>query len=254
MDEPAGPASGHLIRLWDVTAQVSAQRDMRTFQSMVMHKLRTPIGVVLMAAELMASAAPSLPAATLAELAKSALGGIERLRRDVEDVLMFIGMQDMARNSLGCDLALLPTMASTISAELKLRQVSVSGVGDCDKARLWLAETSLELVLREILENAKKFHPTHSPTVVVQITRPASVTVRLSIQDDGITIPPERLAQAWDPYYQGEKHFTGEVRGMGLGLPLVATIVWQVGGQCRLYNREDGAGVVVELTLPVQAD
>jgi K+-sensing histidine kinase KdpD len=38
---------------------------------------------------------------------------------------------------------------------------------------------------------------------------------------------------------------------MGLGLPLVASLVWEIGGQCRLANREDGPGVVVELQLPL---
>ena len=52
------------------------------------------------------------------------------------------------------------------------------------------------------------------------------------------------------PYYQGERYLTGNVAGMGLGLPLVASLVWEIGGQCRLSNREDGPGVVVELQLP----
>jgi K+-sensing histidine kinase KdpD len=56
----------------------------------------------------------------------------------------------------------------------------------------------------------------------------------------------------WAPYFQAEKSFTGQVSGMGLGLPLVAALVWNVGGTSRLYNRIDRAGVVVELTLPLE--
>ena len=58
---------------------------------------------------------------------------------------------------------------------------------------------------------------------------------------------------AWTPYVQAEKYFTGEAQGMGLGLPLVATLVWRVGGQAQIYNREDGPGVVVEIDLPTPA-
>ena len=40
---------------------------------------------------------------------------------------------------------------------------------------------------------------------------------------------------------------------MGLGLALVASLVWEVGGQARLYNRPDGRpGVVVDLLLPLE--
>jgi signal transduction histidine kinase len=55
----------------------------------------------------------------------------------------------------------------------------------------------------------------------------------------------------WSPYYQGEKFFTGEMAGMGLGLPGVASLVWEVGGRCRIYNQPAGPGVVIELTLPI---
>ena len=50
---------------------------------------------------------------------------------------------------------------------------------------------------------------------------------------------------------QGEKDFTGEVPGMGLGLSTVNTIVWGAGGSSRIMNREDRPGVVVRLTVPV---
>jgi K+-sensing histidine kinase KdpD len=58
------------------------------------------------------------------------------------------------------------------------------------------------------------------------------------------------LARLWTPYYQVEKDFTGAVPGMGLGLPIVATIIWRAGGTAHAYNREDQPGLVVELTLP----
>ena len=54
----------------------------------------------------------------------------------------------------------------------------------------------------------------------------------------------------WTPYYQAEKLFTGEVRGMGLGLAMVASLVWEAGGSCRMFNRADGPGITVELLLP----
>ena len=40
---------------------------------------------------------------------------------------------------------------------------------------------------------------------------------------------------------------------MGLGLSLVATLVWQVGGEVELTNRRDGSGVEVILRLPLPA-
>jgi K+-sensing histidine kinase KdpD len=56
----------------------------------------------------------------------------------------------------------------------------------------------------------------------------------------------------WTPYYQVEKFFTGEVAGTGLGLATTASVIWSVGGTCRAYNQKDRAGLVVELSLPLQ--
>jgi len=53
------------------------------------------------------------------------------------------------------------------------------------------------------------------------------------------------------PYFQAEKCFSGEVKGMGLGLAMVARLVWGSGGNCRLYNRDDQPGIRVEVTLPL---
>jgi K+-sensing histidine kinase KdpD len=110
----------------------------------------------------------------------------------------------------------------------------------------------VELALWEILENAKKFHPQQSPGIEVSASRPTPMEVRLRIEDDGVTVSPEHLGQIWTPYYQGEKYFTGEARGMGLGLATVSTLVWEVGGSCHAANRQDGPGVVIELSVPLE--
>lgn len=73
----------------------------------------------------------------------------------------------------------------------------------------------------------------------------------MEIEDDGVSLTPEQLQRATQPYYQGERRFTGQVEGMGLGLSLVSSMTWEVGGECSVRNRAEGNGVVVELRLPV---
>ncbi len=114
-----------------------------------------------------------------------------------------------------------------------------------------LTPQALDTSLWELLENALKFHPTRQPHVEVDVQCEQGDIVRLCIRDDGVTLSAEQLRIAWTPYIQGEKYFTGEAPGMGLGLSLVATLVWQAGGEVDLNNREDGRGVAVVLRLPL---
>ncbi len=76
--------------------------------------------------------------------------------------------------------------------------------------------------------------------------------IHIQIKDDGLTLSPKQLTKIWTPYYQAEKYFTGQVPGMGLGLSMVASLVWSLGGTCEAYNRERGPGIVVELGLPLE--
>jgi two-component system cell cycle response regulator len=77
--------------------------------------------------------------------------------------------------------------------------------------------------------------------------------VQIRVVDDGQTLSTKQLSWAWLPYMQGEKDFTGELPGMGLGFPMVATLVWKVGGDLWLRNRPDGPGVIVELKIPLES-
>jgi two-component system cell cycle response regulator len=115
--------------------------------------------------------------------------------------------------------------------------------------RLGISPKGIALILGELVQNARKFHPQHTPAITMTFSHLGGAIV-LTLSDDGATLSPDQLTKAWLPYYQGERPFTGQIPGMGLGLPMVATLIWRAGGKCRLANRVPGPGVQVELTLP----
>ena len=148
------------------------------------------------------------------------------------------------------ELEQLEAMATEIGTQLGVESMTVSVADGSGGSRTMLSQRAVELALWEILENAVKFHSQSSPHVEIVASRADPGEICLLIRDDGTAISPEHLERMWTPYYQGEKYFTGEAPGMGLGLSTVAAMVWETGGTCRAYNREDGPGVVIELVLP----
>jgi CheY-like chemotaxis protein/anti-sigma regulatory factor (Ser/Thr protein kinase) len=251
---PAGSDMAQTVRLRDVTAQMNMLRDMRGFHAIIMHKLSTPVGPIVSSLDFLAQHyRAELSNVEVAELFEVALKSGQRLRREIEDVLQYVrDLPVLARPGKAFSLSQLQSMLAKISTELDLEFVSVSYQQCPGDARVLLSQQAVELVLWEILENARKFHPQQAPIVEVSVSCPSSKEVRLRISDDGLTLSPEQLAQVWTPYYQAEKRFTGEVAGMGLGLTMVATLVWGIGGTCRIRNRVPGPGVVVELVLPLE--
>jgi signal transduction histidine kinase len=218
---------------------------------MVSHKLRTPLLGMQIGLETLVKHADKLSTEEIVKISARALDSVQRLQGQIQDILQYLAVSSLAHTEAGFSLALLPALVAEISADLGLNQVTISGQEHLDGAQITLSARAIELVLREILENAKKFHPERLPGVDISVVCSTTQEARLKIADNGLTLSPEQLAQVWTPYYQGEKDFTGEVAGMGLGLPLVASLVWEAGGTAQLYNREDGPGVVVELVLPL---
>jgi two-component system cell cycle response regulator len=203
--------------------------------------------------ELLTSLGSRMSQEDVAQLAAAALKGTVRLRQTFEDVLAYLDAPGLAEPDQRYALAQLEQTVLQVSETLGIERVRVYCAKALAQRRLLLSTRAVELALYEVLENAKKFHPEHAPAVDIAVLQDGEQRVVLSIADDGVSVSPEHLARIWSPYYQGEKYFTGEAEGMGLGLATVAALVWGIGGSCRARNRADRDGVVIELVLPLIA-
>jgi CheY-like chemotaxis protein/anti-sigma regulatory factor (Ser/Thr protein kinase) len=249
---PAEPGRRQVVRLRDVTAELTRQRDMRGFHETIRHKMRTPLMSMITGLELLVRHASKLSPEDVIELSTAALNGTRRLHSTIEDILAYLDVSGSTKPGPRFEISRLPSLAADIGSVLGIEPVRLTCPQALRTARVALSAQAVELALWEILENAHKFHPRRAPTVEIAVAYVRPGQISLQIQDDGMTISPEHLSQIWTPYYQGEKYFTGETPGMGLGLPSVAALVWEVGGTCRVYNREDATGIVVELLLPLE--
>jgi two-component system cell cycle response regulator len=250
-DLPRVAGMGRVICLRDVTAQQALQRDIYSFHSLVSHKLVTPLNPLVAGLELLKVETRAWATPEVNELIDAALRGANGLYDQFMNIFAYLNLPALAQAGEGCPLAQLGPMVTRLSTEIGLEPVTVTLPASLQATRLTLSVQAMELALREILENARKFHPRRTPAVEVIASRASDTDICLQICDDGLTLSPEQLVQVWTPYYQAERNFTGQVSGMGLGLALVAALVWNVGGTSRLYNRAGRAGVVVELILPL---
>jgi two-component system nitrogen regulation sensor histidine kinase GlnL len=70
--------------------------------------------------------------------------------------------------------------------------------------------------------------------------------IRLTIQDNGIGIPPEHMARLFEPF------FTTKPDGTGLGLLITRRIIQEHGGSITVES-QPGQGTCFQITLPVLA-
>jgi two-component system cell cycle response regulator len=251
---PAGPGGSRLVRLCDVTQQLACRRDAWKFHSVLSHKFRTPLVGLLGVLEFLAAQAGDVDALTQSQMLQMALTSAQRLNADIQHILQYLDGPNDERAESDFLLAGLETKAKEIAQQLGVQRLSVDTPQELSATRLHLAPGTVATILTELLTNARKFHPLQLPAVEIILRRQPDHRVSLQVRDDGLSLSPEQLAQVWTPYYQGEKYYTGEVCGPGLGLSIVAMMVWTVGGECRMYNRDPAPGMVVELSLPERPD
>jgi len=244
-----------VVTLRDVTQQITAQRDMWTFHTAISHKLRTPLTSIINGLTILHDNIEHMDRAMARNIAAIALSSAHRLQHAIGDILLYASSPGDIQQIDPCTVFDLPMIVAAINQDLAMPTISLKIDPALDARRLLISRRSLEIVLRELCENARKFHPQQHPVVTLQVDADlAQQQVRLVLCDDGVHLPPEQLQKIWQPYYQAERNFTGQVEGMGLGLAQVARIILAVGGSYQMRNRSDRLGICVELRIPFAHD
>ncbi len=251
---PFGADDNRILRLQNVSAEISGRFDMRGFHEALRHKIRTPFTGILGSLELLAQRRARSSAEETALLAQMALESAQRLRDTLSDILGYLNLHSASRIGEFFGLDELAATVREVAANLKIASVDVDCPPDLHHLRLLLTRQAVELILWELLENAVKFHPTQTPVVQIRAFQVDAERIGLQVIDDGTHISPEHLSHLGQPYYQGEKYFTGESKGTGLGLSTVIGLTWNAGGTCHIQNRLDGNGIRVDLVIPAHQD
>ncbi len=250
LESPFDTFSGQLVRLSDVSEQMNLQQQMWTFQNLVSHKLRAPLNG-LISLQLLDQKNIDLSSQKSHSLLNIARDSAKRLQDQILDILRYLDSSQLLEHDNVFQLSKLSKLLIKIQIDLELKPLSIQIDDTLVNQSIVFSNRGLELILHESFTNSKKFHPHQSPTLEISVTIAADKILLLSISDDGRYMSNKELNKVWTPYYQSEKYFTGEVKGMGLGLSMIAKLVLGSGGNYRLYNRNDIPGVTMELSLPL---
>ena len=104
-------------------------------------------------------------------------------------------------------------------------------------------------ILINLVTNAVKFSE-KGGHIEIGIALTEDKGMRITVKDDGVGIPSDKIEQALEPFGQvSDKVENTHQRGTGLGLPLAKAMVELHGGQLKLESSL-GKGTKVEITLP----
>ncbi len=220
------------------------------FISNISHELRTPLTHIkgyleLLAAEMLGELNPEQKKA-----AGTALRSTDRLEKLIDDLLQF---SLAVRGELSLDvqrfdivrLARQVCLQTGALARLKTLQL------ECilPETPCWVQADveKIEWVLDELVKNALKFTP-EGGWVALRIVRGAGI-VEISVEDTGIGIPKERIAEIFEPFHQLDETATRRYGGTGLGLALASRILDAHGSAFKVESQVD-EGTRVSFSLP----
>jgi len=222
----------HAVRLSDM------------FVGILGHDLRSPLGAIKMAAEVVAHLAPD---PRVLNPVSRILRSTDRMARMIEQLLDFARARGgrgfpiyPTRMHLGelCRGALQELQAANPAATLRLTTIgNLAGVWDADR---------LAQVVSNLVGNAVQ-HGTSGMPIDVEADGNDPALVRLRVRNPGM-IPPEALPTLFEPFEHAATRASPS--GLGLGLFIVREIARAHGGGIGV-RIEDGY-TTFELTLPRQ--
>lgn len=114
-----------------------------------------------------------------------------------------------------------------------------------------LADPSLiKQLMRILMDNAIKYTP--SGGHISAGVRQADGFAWLTVQDDGIGIPPQAVPRIFDRFYRADESRARATGGTGLGLSIAKWIVERHGGHLEVLSREN-IGTRISAALPLSS-
>ena len=108
----------------------------------------------------------------------------------------------------------------------------------------------LRLIFGSLLNNAIKYTAGPGKAVNVDVTVEGG-SVRVTVRDEGIGIPPEEQAKIFEEFYRGTNVGAAPgASGFGLGLAIVNELVDRYNGHIELRS-DVGVGTCVSVEFPV---
>lgn len=237
---PAAPSSHAPVEVRELAAQFGAlarqRQDLdeqrRTMLAAISHDLRSPLGRIRMAAEL-------LPEAEGVALRReSIVRNVQVADRLLASFIDLARAEDEPIHGR-VDLAALVLGVSQEEGDLTVTELPQHPV--------WLQPASavaLERALRNLLDNARH----HGEPPFELSLRVSAGRALLSVRDHGAGIPQQQLHEMLQPFVRGEP--SRQKPGTGLGLAIVQSTVLRHGGELRMSDAQPG--LRIELSFPME--
>lgn len=222
-------------------------REQKDFISQITHELKSPLASIQLHLETIRLRKP--PRERLESFLDTMLMDTERLNNLISNLLITAKLEQRRRES-----HFSVTDFSAFLTELMERKRAKLPAGGCltveieagVKASIDMEE--METALRNLYENAVLYSPA-APDITVRLAAQGK-DLLLTFSDRGMGIEPKQMKHIFRKFYRIRR--SGEnIRGSGLGLYIVQSVIRNHGGTIRVTSEGPGKGTSFIITLPL---
>jgi signal transduction histidine kinase len=218
------------------------------FIAIASHELRTPLFHILGYVELLESEAEGESAENLKQVLKSA----RLLQSLVDDMTNMNLLETRSQQLVKEDIALqriIEDAYQEVLGAFRTKGIQTHFKLPKTETIVHVDPQKLRRAIVNVLNNCARFTPENGR---VEITiRQHLDHIHVSIKDNGIGIPPEKLDLIFERMVQADDHVTRSFGGLGLGLPIARGIVEMHGGRMWAESEGRGKGSTFNFTVPV---
>src|ERR1051326_5573285 len=242
-------ATGIILNTSSLVREIRKNEQHDSFINAVTHELKTPIASIRL--HLQTLEHRSLEDSQRKNFYRLMLDDTDRLMNTVEQVLKAGRAGGRLKESVNLNFARLVEQcveSARVSHHLQPDAMRYESRLNGDGGEVHGDAEDLRTAVSNILDNAVKYSG-KSVEVTVRLTGDSDKFV-LCVRDRGVGIPRNELKTIFKRFYRVSNRALPQVRGTGLGLFLVRTIVRRHGGRVFAESAGEGKGATVSIELP----
>lgn len=229
---------------WNRQSNLYAQQ--RNFISQVTHELKSPLASIRLHLETIRLRRPSED--RLDSFVGTMLADTERLHYLINNLLMAARLEQRRKPAERRLTDISALIGDYVEKERsKLPQGGHISLEAESGVKAVVDPEEIGMVLRNLFENAVLYSP-ESPDISVKLSRSGN-TLAISVMDHGRGIEKKDLKRVFGMFYRVQRQ-DDYVRGTGLGLYIVESVIKSHGGKVRVTSDGVGRGSTFTIKLP----
>ena len=221
------------------------------FASDLTHEIRNPLASLKGASDLLNLTKDEKQKVKLLKILSNDVERIERLITDYSQVLKDEASQSRAVAKNFDLVRLIESIIEDFNLDSINQKKNIKFIFDnqnkINKATIFGIESRIEQVIANLLDNSVSFSPTDSK-ITIDLYFEKNI-YKISIKDQGPGFDENNLDKVFERFYS-DRPDDQEGSHSGLGLNIVKNIIDSHKGFIKVYNKLNGEGAVVDITLP----